>query len=98
MTQSTGSVSFRADGTGQVDACLRLTGNSYVLCCTYDDRPPILSVSDARVSVTVSVPDADTVTPDDLATARRLADAVTRYVTELERHVPALPAEHDAAA
>ena len=98
MTQSTGSIAFRPDGTGEVDASLRLTGSSYILCCTYDDRPPILAVRDARVSVSVSVPDADAVTPDDLATARRLADAVTRYVAELERHVPAVPAEQDAAA
>jgi hypothetical protein len=42
MTQSTGSVSFRADGTGQVDASLRLTGDSCILCCEnyYQPRAP----------------------------------------------------------
>jgi hypothetical protein len=97
MTRSTASVSFRPDGTGDVDASLRLTGNSLIMCCTYDDRPPILSVKDGHVSVSVAVPDPEAVTADDLATARQLADAVTRYVTELEQH-RAPPGQNTAAA
>jgi hypothetical protein len=98
MIPSTAYVKFWPDGRGQVDASLHLTGESHIQCCTYEVRPPILSVRDAHVSVSVTVPDADTVTPADLATARRLADTVTRYVAELERHIPALPASQEAAA
>jgi hypothetical protein len=38
------------------------------------------------------------VTPADLAIARRLADAVTRYADELARHIPELPASQETAA
>jgi hypothetical protein len=98
MTASTATISVRSDGTTGVDASLRLTGRSYILCCTYADRSPILSVSDAQVSVSVSAPDAETVTPEDLATARRLADAVTRYITELEHRAGRVPVDQASAA
>jgi hypothetical protein len=98
MTASTATLSVRSDGTAEVDANLRLSGRSYILCCTYADRPPILSVRDARVDVSITVPDAETVTPEDLAAARRLADAVTRYVTELEHRATAVPVDRASAA
>jgi hypothetical protein len=59
------------------------------MCCTYDDQPPILSVRDRHVSVTVTVPGTGRVTPEDLETARRLADAVARYIAELETRMTA---------
>jgi hypothetical protein len=80
-------VRFSADRSAEVDASLHLTGNSFIHCCTYPADPPILSVKDRHVSVTVTVPDRHKVTSEDLDTARRLADAVAAYITELERHV-----------
>jgi hypothetical protein len=34
--------------------------------CIYDDRPPVLSVTDAHVSVSVTVPDTSRVTAEDV--------------------------------
>jgi hypothetical protein len=96
MTASTGSVRFAPDGTGQVDASLRLTPASMIHCHAYPDRPAILSLTDKCVSVTVTIPDSDQVTADDLDTARRLADAVARYITDLESRLA--PADESAAA
>jgi hypothetical protein len=90
MIPSSAYVRFSSDGPAEVDASLRLTGNSFIHCCTYPDEPPILSVKDRHVSVTVSVPDRhNKVTPEDLDTARRLADAVAAYITELETRMAA---------
>jgi hypothetical protein len=77
-------IKFRPDGVAAVDAGLRLSGASFIMCCTYPDQPPILSVDDRHVSVTVTVPDSARVTPEDLDTARRLADAMALYIAELE--------------
>jgi hypothetical protein len=48
-----------------------------------------LSVRDRHVSVRVTVPDSGRVTPEDLDTARRLADAVAAYIAELETRMAA---------
>ncbi len=85
MSDSTAYVNFRSGGVASVDASLRLTGRSHIQCCTYPDRPAILSVDDGHVTVSVTVPDCGQVTAGDLATARRLAVAVTQYVTDLEQ-------------
>jgi hypothetical protein len=51
------------------------------------------------VSVRVTVPDSARVTPQDLDTARRLADAVAAYIAELESRMAAQgPAAEDEAA
>ena len=90
MIPSSAYVRFSAEGPAEVDASLRLTGNSFIRCCTYDDEPPILSVKDRPVSVTVTVTDRhNKVTLDDLDTARRLADAVAAYIADLERQMSA---------
>jgi hypothetical protein len=74
-------------GTAQVDAFLRLTGDSFIACHTYPDHPPILHFEDAHVSVSVSVPNPITVTAGDVAQAHRLADALAAYIAELGTHV-----------
>ncbi len=74
-------------GVAQVNASLRLSGDSFIVCHTYTDHPPILHVEDEHVSVSVSVPDPNAVTADDLAQAHRLADALAAYIAELETHV-----------
>ncbi|HEY6278799.1 MAG TPA: hypothetical protein VIX86_21005 [Streptosporangiaceae bacterium] len=74
-------------GIAQVDACLRLTGDSFITCHTYTDHSPILHFEDEHVSVSVTVPDPKKVTADDVAQAHRLVDALAAYITELEAHV-----------
>ena len=85
MTATSASVQFATGGVVEVQSSLRLTGDTYVNCFTYDDQAPILSVSDAHVTVSITVPDTSQVTADDLTWARLLAKAVTRYVAELEK-------------
>jgi hypothetical protein len=92
-------IRFPPDGVAAIDAGLRLSGGSHIMCCTYDDQPPILSVRDRHVSVTVTVPDSGRVTGEDLEMARRLAAAVARYIAELETRLAAQgPAAEGAAA
>jgi hypothetical protein len=86
---SDASVRFSPQGAAQVDASLRISGGSFIYCHTYPAEPPILSVKDRHVSVTVTVPDHDTITPGDLDTARRLAAAVAAYIAELETRMAA---------
>ena len=83
-----------------MDVSLRLTGSSFIRCHTYDGEPPILAIQDRHVSVSVTVPDRhDKVTPEDLDTARRLADAVEAYIAELEHRIKFQgPAAEGAAA
>jgi hypothetical protein len=85
-------------GTAQVDANLHLTGDSFIACHTYPARPPILHIEDQHVSVSVAVRDSDRVTPDDLAQAHRLADALAAYITGLEQHVTISRPSGDVAA
>jgi hypothetical protein len=77
-------VRFGPDGPAGVDASLRISGGSHIYCHTYPDDPPILSVRDRHVTVSVTVPDRHKITPDDLDTARKLAAAVAAYIAELE--------------
>jgi hypothetical protein len=77
-------IRFSSDGPAGVDASLRISGGSTIYCHTYPDDPPILSVHDHHVSVSVTVPDRHKITPEDLDTARRLAAAVAAYIAELE--------------
>jgi hypothetical protein len=99
MTPSTAYIKLWPEGPGGVDASLRLTGRSHIQCCIYPDRPAILSVTDAHVSVSVSVPDAEAVTPADVVVARRLADALARYIADLEHRIPSeAPAADGEAA
>jgi hypothetical protein len=86
MTATAASLTIRGDGRAGVDATVRLTTGSFIRCCSYPDQPPILAVNDGPVHVAVTVPDPEHVTADDLAAARDLAAAVTRYLTELEHH------------
>jgi hypothetical protein len=95
MLTSDACVRFRPDGPPGVDASLRISGGSFIYCHTYDGEAPILSVKDAHVTVTVSVPDRHKVIPADLDTARRLADTVATYISELEHQMAAQGAAAD---
>jgi len=59
-----------------------------IACSTYPDRPesgPILSISTGDLNLMISPATRGPATDDDLATARRLAEAVAAYVAEIER-------------
>jgi hypothetical protein len=85
MTATSASVQFATGGVVEVNSSLRLTGDSYVTCYTYDDQAPILGIDDAHVKVSITVPDTRQVTADDLTWARLLAKAVNQYLAELEK-------------
>jgi hypothetical protein len=97
MIPSTAYVNYRPDGPAQVEVSLRLTGRSRIQCSTYEDRPAILSVDDAHVSVSVTVPDSATVTVDDLDVAVRLAEALADYIADLRARMAAQDGAADAA-
>jgi hypothetical protein len=94
---STAYVYYRPDGPPQVDISLRLTGNSRIQCSTYDDRPAILSINDAHVSVSVAAPDPVKVTVEDLDVAVRLAEALADYIADLRSRMGAQDQAADAA-
>lgn len=85
MTATSASVRFGAEGPAAVESFIRLTGNTIIHCCLYDDIAPILAIDDGYVKVSLTVPVSQEVTGDDVASARRLAAAVAEYVAELER-------------
>jgi hypothetical protein len=85
MTATSASVRFGTGGTAEVQSAVHLAGSSRISCYIYDDIAPILAIDDAHVKVSVTVPDRDQVTAEDLTRGRLLAEAVSRYVAELER-------------
>ena len=95
-TQAT--MRLHADGTVKVEPFIRLTGSTNILCCTYDDQAPILAIDDGDVSVSLSVPDVDRVTGEDVNRAMALADAVARYIAELGERVATEDSAADEAA
>jgi hypothetical protein len=82
---STASVQFDQGGPAEVAATVRLNGGSRIYCHRYEDSAPILSITDKHVRMSVSVPDPDHVTAEDVSFGRLLAEAVARYVAELEK-------------
>ena len=66
---STASVQFDQGGPAEVSVTVRLNGGSRIYCHTYADSAPILSVVDEHVRMSVSVPDPDQVTADDVTGA-----------------------------
>jgi hypothetical protein len=95
MLSTDAAVRFSADGVVKVDASLNVSGATRIQCCTYPADPPILAVCDQHVSVSITVPDRHAVTPADLDTAQRLADAVAQYIAELHARMAAQ--DNDAA-
>jgi hypothetical protein len=78
---STASVQFDQGGPAEVAATVRLNGGSRIYCHLYEDSAPVLSITDAHVRMSVSVPDPDHVTAEDVSFGRLLAG----YVAELEK-------------
>jgi hypothetical protein len=80
---------FRPEGVAGVHAALRLTSRSHLICHAWEDTAPVVALTDEHVSIAVTVPDPDQVTPGDVELARSLAAVVARYVTELENRIAA---------
>ena len=76
-------VRFGADGRSRVDVSLRLVPGSRIEFFPYDEEPPIVSLDEGHLSVTITVPDRQHVMQDDVYTARRLAVSFCNYATEL---------------
>jgi len=83
MTATSAEVRFGAGGVAKVASHLHLTASTYIDCFAYEDTAPIVVINDAPVDVTITVPDPGQVTEDDVACARRLAEAVARYAAGL---------------
>ena len=83
---ATSEVRFGADGAAKVQSYIRLTGSTWIRCCTYDDAPPILTINDGPAEITITNPCRGEVTEEDVRLGRLLAEAVTRYAAELENH------------
>ena len=83
---ATSEVRFGADGTAKVQSYVRLTASTYIRCCTYDDAAPILTIQDGPADITITNPGRGEVTEEDVRFGRQLAEAVTRYAAELEKH------------
>jgi hypothetical protein len=88
------TIRLHADGRIGVEPFIRLTDDTNVMCCTYDDQAPIVAIDDGNVSVSITVPDVRHVTRQDVNRAMKLADAVARYIAELGEHL----ADEDSAA
>ena len=85
MTETSASIRFGADGTAKIQSYVRLTGSTYVHCCTYDDAAPILTIQDGAADITITNPGRGEVTEEDVTWGRLLAEAVNRYAAELEK-------------
>ena len=82
---ATVSVRFGPDGSATVQSYVRLTASTRIHCSVYPDAAPILSIDDGAADITITNPGQGEVTDDDVAFARQLADAMTRYAAELDK-------------
>jgi len=82
---ATSEVRFSADGAAKVQSYVRLTGSTWIRCCTYPDAAPILTISDGPAEVVITNPGRGEVTEDDVRFGRQLAQAVNLYLAELEK-------------
>ncbi len=89
---ATSEVRFGTNGETKVQSYVRLTDSTYIRCCTYPDAAPILTILDGAVDITITNPGRGEVTEDDVRFGRLLAEAVTRYAAELEKHAATNPA------
>jgi hypothetical protein len=87
-TATSASIRFGEGGTAQVQCYVRLTASTNIRCCTYDDAAPILTLQDGPADITITNPGRGEVSADDVIFGRLLAEAVNRYVAELERLAP----------
>jgi hypothetical protein len=94
---ATSEVRFGADGMARVQSYVRLTGSTYIRCCTYVDHPPILTIQDGPAEITITNPGQGEATEEDVRFGRLLAEAVTLYAVELEKHAAKISTAAGAA-
>ena len=82
---ATAEIRFGEDGGATVKSYVRLTASTHIQCCTYDDAAPILTIQDGPADITITNPGRGEVTGQDVTFGRLLAEAVNRYVAELEK-------------
>jgi hypothetical protein len=82
---ATVEVRFGENGAATVQSYVRLTGSTYIHCCTYADAAPILTIQDGTADITITNPGQGEVTEQDVTFGRLLAEAVTRYAAELDK-------------
>jgi hypothetical protein len=87
-TATSASIRFGEGGTAQVQCYVRLTASTNIRCCTYEDAAPILTLQDGPADITITNPGRGEVTGQDVTFGRLLAQAVNRYVAELEKLAP----------
>ena len=75
---ATSEVRFGADGTAKVQSYIRLTGSTWIRCCTYEDAAPILTIHDGPAEITITNPGRGEVTEEDVRLGQLAA--------ELEKH------------
>ena len=97
MTASSAHLTIRGECLVGVDAMIRLTPGTFIRCCVYDDRAAILALDDGTVQMSITVPDSDHVTAEDLAAARVLAAASATYLSDLEHHAASSASQGEAA-
>jgi hypothetical protein len=85
---ATAEIRFGEDGQATVKPYVRLTASTHIQCCTYEDAAPILTIWDSPADITITNPGRGEVTRQDVISGRLLAEAVNRYVAELERLAP----------
>jgi hypothetical protein len=85
---ATAEIRFGEGGEATVKSYVRLTASTHIQCCTYDDAAPILTIWDGPADITITNPGRGEVTRQDVISGRLLAEAVNRYVAELERLAP----------
>jgi hypothetical protein len=90
---ATSEVRFGADGAAKVQSYVRLTGSTWIRCCTYEDAAPILTIQDGPAEITITNPGQGEVTEKDVRLGRLLAEAVNMYAAELEKHAATNPAK-----
>ena len=83
---ATSEVRFGADGAAKVQSYVRLTGSTWIRCCTYDDAAPILTIHDGPAEIAITNPGRGEVTEEDVRFGRELAEAANLYAAELEKH------------
>ncbi|RSN59567.1 hypothetical protein [Actinomadura sp. WAC 06369] len=71
------------DTTGSL--AIRLGSGAFVHCCTYPDAAPILTFSARGISFSLTNRERDDIDVGDVENARRLLEAVTTFVAEVER-------------
>jgi hypothetical protein len=87
-TATSASIRFGEGGTANVQCYVRLTASTNIRCCTYPDAAPILTIQDGPADITITNPGKGEVTQEDITFGRLLAEAVNRYVAELEKLAP----------